>query len=170
MWQRRDGNSTANKTTAGRKRDNGEQRVSQDGLNSQYNGSYADGGDLRVFYVALDETIVEGERTQRSDRRAGRRKGMSQRKPERNREWQTPGVDDDDEHAKPVAPGRVLTTCSDTVVASLPRLHRVATACKLRASLASPDLLREIVSLQCTLGTKRRRERLESFVSPILLH
>jgi len=33
---------------------------SQDnGLNSRHNGGRADGGDRRVFYVALDETIVE---------------------------------------------------------------------------------------------------------------
>lgn len=37
-----------------------EREIKEDNsLNSQYNRDQADGSDLRVFYVALDETIVE---------------------------------------------------------------------------------------------------------------
>ncbi|CAL1689055.1 unnamed protein product [Lasius platythorax] len=53
---------------------------------------------------------------------------------------------DDDDNAQSVAPGRVLTTCSDTVVVSLYLdLHRVAAAaCKPRTSpysVATPPIL-----------------------------
>jgi len=88
--------------------------VSQDGgFNSQYNGDHGDGGDLRVFYVALDETIVE--RASPVKRGGGCVAGR------RQRETRSPGSGFNDV----LGHSRI----------SPPRLHRVAAACKLRASL-----------------------------------
>lgn len=145
------------------------------GLNSRYNGGQTDGGVIfEVFYVALDETIVERanplERQTNglSDEEKSEQRNVSEKEDVcvREKERRVYTRQTTTRTTTIVAPGRVLTTCSDTVVRiPSPQLHRVATASKLRASPHLPrrslafllsSLIHEAISLSYRNGANER--------------